>query len=67
MRPSRGAGEGKEKTWTLRKDKTSKFSQTNHVLEANSQLLCEESLAHPMDDSRGGSAYHHTVSERISF
>lgn len=66
-RPSRGTEEGMEKTWTLRKDKTSKFSHTNHVLEANPQLLYEESLAHPMDDPWGGSAYHHTVSEGISF
>lgn len=47
----------KEKSWTLRKHKTSKFSRTNQVLDAKPEDLCEESLTGPWV-TLGGSAYH---------
>lgn len=63
-----GGGVGGEKSWTLRKDKVPKFSQPGHVVEAHPEVLSQESIAQPRGDPWvGGSAYHHVVSEWISF
>ena len=66
MRLSKWTEEGKKKSWTLRKDKTFKFSRSNHVSEANPEILSRKALP-GLWVTLGRSACHHVVSEWISF